>query len=373
VTTDEKGRVLIASALRGALGLPDTSGPQPHWRRPNELDRTKAKLRVYLDLNHWILLARSSRSNRRSETDAVALEQLRSCTTSGEVAVALSMSLLQEVSKIGSVRQRTDLADLMGELTGFWFLASPTALLKGEVEQALHDRRGRPMFPHRVEPFGYGVGFAFDQPSLQLRISADRVGLDEFLLSNALTKESLEGELDFFAQYFLVRGPSLEDLKHMEDYHPEYWVEIAKRRAEREERLAADLEAEPQYRDRLDDIIWARMLYWELSDHLPALLDRSGLTVRSFFSKGKDWLTAFMDGLPTIATEAALRNRAHRNAGRQWRVNDIADGDALRVAVPYCDLVVTDREACALLRQAHIGERFDTQVVSSLTELCSMI
>jgi S-adenosylhomocysteine hydrolase len=59
----------------------------------------------------------------------------------------------------------------------------------------------------------------------------------------------------------------------------------------------------------------------------------------------------------------------HRNRDKWWACNDIFDIDALSLAVPYCDIVVTDSHRRHVLRTAHLDERMDTAVLAKLTEL----
>jgi hypothetical protein len=51
------------------------------------------------------------------------------------------------------------------------------------------------------------------------------------------------------------------------------------------------------------------------------------------------------------------------------RWNDIHDIDALGSAVPYCDIVVTDREAASHVHRTGLAERLDTTVIASLSDL----
>ena len=77
----------------------------------------------------------------------------------------------------------------------------------------------------------------------------------------------------------------------------------------------------------------------------------------------------FLNDLPTIATQAALRYKRHKNPSHTWKLNDLRDSDALREAVPYCDIVVTERHARAMLQEAGLDRRFGTVLLSDLRQL----
>lgn len=52
-----------------------------------------------------------------------------------------------------------------------------------------------------------------------------------------------------------------------------------------------------------------------------------------------------------------------------WTVNDLRDIDALSIAVPYCDVVVTDHTARTAIIHAHLDWRCSTIVTRWRQEL----
>jgi hypothetical protein len=99
------------------------------------------------------------------------------------------------------------------------------------------------------------------------------------------------------------------------------------------------------------------------------MLARAGMSVESFLWRGKEWITTFLNDLPSIATTMALRRQLFANASRPWTVNDIRDIDLMSRAVPYCDVVVTERHTCAVVRKYGLDGRFGTTMLRSLLEL----
>jgi hypothetical protein len=102
---------------------------------------------------------------------------------------------------------------------------------------------------------------------------------------------------------------------------------------------------------------------------LPEALAAIGISIEDFLANGKEWLTAFVNDMPTIAVIMALAEANHRTTSREWSKNDIHDIDALSVAVPYCDIVVTEKHAHAQLLKARLEERFHATVLRRLEEL----
>jgi hypothetical protein len=231
---------------------------------------------------------------------------------------------------------------------------------------------GRPAFPLKVEPFGRGVLFAFKGEPLNLHVSGQ-------LPPNVASMADLFGGQDAFddfmfhaheaMEYQCLRGPRPEDIPAMPTYNLAPVEAADKEQVSREVELARILAEDPTLRVRLDDIVAARELYWELGPELPRLLYRAAMSVDSFFYKGKEWISEFLESLPSIAVQKALKVRSFANASRPWSVNDLRDSEHLMLAVPYCDVVVTDRHAAAVLNQVHLDDRLGTTILADLTQL----
>jgi len=328
---------------------------------------------VYLDTNHWISLAKARLGRPDGEPFVPCYEFLLAWTGKGALRVVLSSSSYTEVTRaVPTVRQRTELADVMSEISRFWTIRRFSQLLEAQFDQALHDRLGRPAFPIKVEPFGRGVLFAFKGEPLKLHVTGT-------LPPGVTSTASLFGgqaALDDFmfhaheaTEYMCLRGPRPEDIPNMPGYDLAPVEAADREQVSREVEFAKMLAEDPMLRTRLDDIVAARELYWELGPELPRLLYRAAMSVDSFFFKGKDWIRGFLESLPSIAVQKALKVRSFANASRPWSVNDLRDSEHLMLAVPYCNVVVTDRHAASVLKQAHVDERLETTILSDLKQL----
>ena len=71
-----------------------------------------------------------------------------------------------------------------------------------------------------------------------------------------------------------------------------------------------------------------------------------------------------------MAVIEALAKANHKAAAnRPWRPNDIHDIDALSVAIPYCDIVVTERHFYTQVSKTSLAARFNTVILPKLEEL----
>ena len=159
----------------------------------------------------------------------------------------------------------------------------------------------------------------------------------------------------------------------MPDYDLRAVQAIAEARAAREQELFELLQTDPADKRRLGDIAHTRALYWELGPQLPELLAPAGLSVESFYYKGRVWITSFLDAIPALAVRTSLVMQTNKNGTRAWTKNDIYDIDALEAAVPYCDIVVTERYASQVMNQSGLADRFSTKVIRRLEDLVPIL
>ena len=88
---------------------------------------------IYLDLNHWIGLAQASVGHPKGTPYIPVLEQALSLVERKLAVFPLSGHIYMEMSTITDPRQRTDLANVMRDLSGYRSLLSLPLLMEMEV------------------------------------------------------------------------------------------------------------------------------------------------------------------------------------------------------------------------------------------------
>lgn len=75
--------------------------------------------------------------------------------------------------------------------------------------------------------------------------------------------------------------------------------------------------------------------------------------------------------MPSSEVPIELQTALHRDSARasRWQPNDVTDIDQLAMTVPYCDVVMADNAMADAVRKAHLDERYNTTILSSLDEL----
>jgi hypothetical protein len=93
-----------------------------HMRETSEYPLLAAsagdRLKIYLDHKDWVALARARFGRPEFPHDQAAYEALGAAVNSGQVIVLLSAITYQELSRTGSLRQRTELTDVIAEISG---------------------------------------------------------------------------------------------------------------------------------------------------------------------------------------------------------------------------------------------------------------
>lgn len=326
-------------------------------------------LRVYLDQNKWVDLARAATGHPDGDRFQDALAMCRAGVETGAVSFPLDMYRYWETAKRNDDRSRHDLAAVMRELSAGHTMATPTGVLDQELDAALQARFGVPTTIRDAQVFGTGVSHIMgghmarrgldltDYPELEAVLPpGTKVQLD------ALVNESVE-------QQILRAGPETHrragrDLR--ESNHAVRFVEF-------ENKVAAAIQEKGLTRQAVDIAVRAT----DLGDIRPAVvtaLERIGMTFEDFMrTLGEVGLLEFMDDLPTRYITNVLRSAKHRQSEQRWEPNDFVDILALPVAGAYCDVVVTEKQWAHRMTQGKVPDRYGTRVMSNVADLFGAI
>jgi hypothetical protein len=324
------------------------------------------RLKIYLDLKDWIALAKARLGRPGSKADQPVYEDLRARAAAGEVLVPLTASTYYEIAKISQLRQRADLTAVIAEISGFVTVTGTSVATSHQIRSALAVRHGRPQ-PDPLAPFGIGVFFAFGDSRRLTLTSKDgkRPDIPIQLIRELVTTGRAATEFMF------LQGPKPEEIEALRaiGYRPEAVLTNHAKRVAHEQELADMVAKDPTMRPRLGDIVYARHIAWELLDYVKKIAPEFGMTPEEFFDHGKDWLTAFIDDVPSAAVTVTLMERNFRNSYKTWTGNDLYDADAMAAAIPYCDVVMADKHVAAQLAKSSAVRCQGTLVLSKLVDL----
>lgn len=335
------------------------------------------RLVVYLDLNHWIGLSQALVGHRQGASHVATLEACRAARASGRVIFVLSGTAYIEVQRIKHPDQRRRLTEVVEELADFQTLVGRHVAMALELDAVLDPIAKRASQLSKVPLVGRGVrhafgvqsGFSIMGPEGDVTESfRQRYGAAKF--DAFMTKNMLEMERSIF------RGPmdeSEESELRSHGYFPESTTAMAERRLEQELSYKRTMDADPSIRrGDLSDYVSVRELLIEFQDILPRTLHQRGL-VLSDLTEGREAGRRLVHSMPSTTVSVTLKSEWHRNGQREWTTNDIFDIDALSLAMPYCDVVVTEKACAHILRTAKIDQRMCTALLTSLQELPDLL
>lgn len=333
---------------------------------------------IYLDLNHWIGLAKAATSHPDGEPYRDALEHIRA--SHGRLVFPLGSVHYMEMAPITSPRQRFDVASIMEELSGFASLLSGLDVMRLEIDAAVANITGTTERHSPAELVGTGVLQAFGRQG-GLRIYDSKTHADVTEAARAGWPGGPEAydqwskTADVELSRAALRGPpdtEAEDLRRT-GWDPEAAQRIAEERLASELELVEILNRDDRWRrGRIRDVVSARYL---ANDALEVLMEAAaarGVSLEEL-CPSLESARRFTDGMPSADTHITLRTAAHRNAATRWRTNEIFDVDALSVAVPYCDVVVTEAHAYHVLNSTRLPDRVGTKVFRTIQALVELL
>jgi hypothetical protein len=326
---------------------------------------------VYLDQWVWIRLARAANGEPREASDIRVLAAVQDAAADG-VAFPLSTTHHIETSKISSPRQRLDLARTMASISHCRTLRARKVLLRHQMLHAMHLTFGRPAFrPTAPEVLGTGVRWAFEgEPGPMVLRGPDGLvdpatieGMPELLRkANQLT------------EIMILAGPGDAEVGHLREhysYRPEAMIGVEGSKLEWEASYVDILADHPASKAELRVRLQARELlhehpaiYEELIREYRINLNREVGYKPDRPNVSRRRMVGFADEIPSLRIAVDLKVELFRNAAKPWTMNAIHDIDALSMAVPYCHIVVPDREMASLLSRSRAAERHGTKTIT---------
>lgn len=307
---------------------------------------------VYLDLNHFILMARARGSCGGGLAAYQRLyDELSGAGDQGRVLVTLSGEHVWEMSRIKDPRQRGDVADVMMELSGYRYLLGRPDLARLEFEAGLRSVLHEPADPIPLPLVGTTFAWAFGliggfktvdctgrDTTQETRRLIGAEAFDRAMLIANLTMERA-----------VLAGPDDDEadvLRAEYGYAPEKAHKLQQSRLDFELDLSHRLANNPRWRrGRLRDLVSAREITHEWLDLINDVLQERHRSGRPVLDLSDERFKKVLAEMPHTQVAVSIKTRYHRDPRHKWTTNDISDIDALSVAYAYCDAVFTDKAA----------------------------
>jgi hypothetical protein len=319
--------------------------------------------RVYLDQNKWIDLARAvDPGSDEKRFDDVAL-LLRAGVDAGHVSLPLSSAHYMETQNRREWDSRRRLGETMLTFSKLQTIAPADALLSAELDRAIASLYGVALRPRPLQVFGSGASHAFAMEFAPWQ-------MPEQLRDDVEDPVGFEREANRLLDRMLLLGPTPEmEAAGIPGFDPFSHLDVGERYAEAKEKLRAVRVAE-RWNSGERSMRVARAQ--AITDHqapIEAAMHRAGLSIDALIDGGQEDMNAFVEAVPTILSSSELERHRHVASQKPWERQDLNDIGALSVAIPHCDIVVTENVWTDAVRRSHLDENFGTTVISDLEAL----
>ena len=335
---------------------------------------------VYLDLNHWIALAKVLSGHRDGKGDTSLLESCLRAVEDGNAIFPISLSIYVEILKIKDYQRRYDLRRAIELLGGFAVVASRFIVATHEIEALLDRLVGPNSTP--IETMNYldwGVFRAFGlDGSIRVESADGRDVTNQARQSfqhGPQVFDEVVSEMTIELNREVIDGPSPEADAELRrnGYDPARVLEQFEKEAANEIEFAHRLNDAPRWRrGRLRDAVSAREVIIHIYSILKRGFDARGVVSLESLLNSYPSVTAArraFDSMPSFDASVTLKTSLHKNAKHGWSANDVHDVHALASTLPYCDIVVTDRAMASHAIRTGLANRLNTVVLSRLADL----
>jgi hypothetical protein len=283
------------------------------WPKSLLLPSRPPKL-VYLDLNHWIALAKTLAGHR----DGKALEDVLSvCVAAVDEGIAVfpvSDTIYFEISKIGPYRQRRNLREVIEKVSRYMVVKSRSVVSTHEIEALLDRIVGTNPEPiNTMDYLDWGVARAFgivggfrvksetgEDVTSEVRAS-HRDGPEAF----DLALEKAEVELNRKT----LEGPSPDEEPELRrlGWDPKGAFRVAERRVQQEIEQVGRFNVDPHWcRGRIRDVVAARELLVEINEALIRGLTKRSTNLEEVFS-GPEETRRAMNSMPSFDVAVTIK------------------------------------------------------------------
>lgn len=336
---------------------------------------------VYLDLNHWINLAKTLSGHPDGRRHQEILNQLLQTVERGGAVFPISVSIYTEVLKIRDRRRRSDIRKVIEHLGRFAIVTNRHVIATHEIE-ALLNRLVGPN-PNPINTMHYLDWGIFRAMGLRGNLKVlNQEGDDDTFAARQRFRGGPK-EFDRLVNEHLVKlnrqvldGPDPEDEADFkaQGYRPDRVLEGYSEEANAEGAWARLLDQYPHWRKgRLRDAVSVREIAYNINSIVKEAADARNVEAFEDLISGAENPRRAFDAMPSFDVAVTLKTAIHRNANHRWTNNDIHDIHALAGTLPYCDIVVTDREMAGYAERSKLNTRLGTTVLSNLEELARLL
>lgn len=142
--------------------------------------------------------------------------------------------------------------------------------------------------------------------------------------------------------------------------------------------LQAAIDKEYSHADkrRRDDIAEANFIMTVLVEPLIRAMVKLGADPKALLEQrfvSRQAIVRIRESMPTFHTFYVLNHSRNRNRSRRVKENDLWDLGGLNIAIPYCDVVATEKGWCNIAKGNGLAELYGTEFVHTPDGLANVL
>lgn len=324
--------------------------------------------RVYFDTNHWIKLAQIANGKENDPEYKRIFLAIKELTKNDEIRVLFSVFTLYEIWKYHNVEKQDELIDLILDISKLWVLKPYNLFEKKEIENAASFMlENKYIHDIHSEILGRGISDIFGAASFEQILQKNP--LMEYLIKN-----NHRGiPYDFFKKDFQKFNEDIEVIKknlksiQTRKRSQKVFDENKKHFESMEENRFKNSKMKKDLFSRYSQ---ARALVDVAVPHLAVYMQLNKITPDQLFSSNnKEKIELFNKHLNSLNVLFILVLERDFSSDKQIIPNDAYDMAHLSGAIPYCDVVVTEKMFAHISRKKKLDEMYNCKILDDLKSL----
>ena len=327
-------------------------------------------LYIYLDQKIWIALARDIVKGTSNQARIDVLNKIRTSVDNGEWAFPLSLVHQLETSKRLDNRTRMELSKVMGDISQNYTIAPYLVYKSKEFLVSLLSLHGviNGKLPLKDQIIKRDYANAVGLNMNDFEITSDNLSKSEreSLKNDFLQYIKSKDLFPFYADYFASKELADELQKDSEFY--------AKCYEEARNQLHTSVpEKYKEYRYRIFLVKYFMEMFREELQLLHSSSAEKKIDIKEIFPdkifETYESTMNFLCGAPSFHVNATLSYEILNSKDRKLSGNDYLDISFLSSAIPYCDVVVTERSWASIAQKYKLDTTYDTKVFHKIDDL----
>ncbi len=310
-------------------------------------------LNVYLDQNHWIYLSKDYWGKKHEKAPKGISVYLKERVVSDRIRLPLNTLHLIEHGKAEDLGRRRRLAEVFELYSCGWYMAAAKHVLPIEIRRSIIKIFNESIPLPEIDIFGKGYIFGLGPVEKELLFQ----GWDEHKIKlfkdisgipwatyDLLTQQNEFGRNN---QNLYISNLDLKEAAEAEDLR--FKMKHYSREIHRRARYCR--------------------CFLGLNKDIILALDAVGRTMGDFVGLGQERVIKFMSSVPSIDVDCELTIYRDRQWSKPVDPNDTRDIASLALAIPYCDIVLTERFWARAIKETGLDDKYNTKVFTDLSEL----